>query len=173
MPWLLDSLPTWTPWAVATPCGLAAACLAVVVATRKARFMDAVRRRIGPIGTARSLVPGLAAVFAATALDLLEIVVCLRAVGVPSGYGLGLLVLIAINVAITIPAPANGGTLELGAVVALDAMGVDRGHALAFALLYHVAQVLPVLAVGISGGALAWRSASRAEAAIETEGRSP
>ena len=169
VPWLLDKLPPWAPWALATPCVLAALCFGILVIAKKAPFMAAARRRIGPIGTARSLVPGLVAVFGASALDLLEIMVSLRAVGVPAGYAVALLVLIAINLAITIPAPANGGTLELGAVIALNAVGVDRGRALAFALLYHAAQVLPVLMIGISGGALAWRSTFRAEAEADVE----
>jgi uncharacterized membrane protein YbhN (UPF0104 family) len=66
--------------------------------------------------------------------------------------------LVAINIAISIPAPANGGTLEFGAIVALQALGIEPSKALAFAVLYHAAQVLPVLAIGLWDGPMLWQT---------------
>jgi len=60
-----------------------------------------------------------------------------------------LFVLLAVNIAIAVPSPGNAGTLELGAVLALQAVGVDHNRALAFALLYHSGQVLPVVLLGL------------------------
>jgi len=66
-------------------------------------------------------------------------------------------VLVAVNVAMVVPfaPPANFGTIEVGATLALLEYGVSKEHALAFALVYHLLQILPI---GIGGLALASRS---------------
>jgi len=45
--------------------------------------------------------------------------------------------------------PAQVGALEVGALAALQLLHVDKEPALAFALLYHAAQVLPLIAAGL------------------------
>ena len=81
-------------------------------------------------------------------VDLLMIGLCLSATGIPLMPMDWFVVLAAINVAILLPSPGNIGTLEAGAVLALGAMGIARGPALAFALVYHAAHLLPVLVAG-------------------------
>jgi uncharacterized membrane protein YbhN (UPF0104 family) len=44
--------------------------------------------------------------------------------------------------------PANLGTLEVGAVLALLELGVPKGQAVAFALSYHLLQIIPVAVIG-------------------------
>jgi uncharacterized protein (TIRG00374 family) len=71
--------------------------------------------------------------------------------------GDALLVLVAINMAMVVPfaPPGNFGTVEVGATLALMELGVPKEQAVAFALVYHLLQVIPI---GVSGLALASRS---------------
>ena len=46
----------------------------------------------------------------------------------------------------------GAGTLELGALAAFDLLGLRRDEGLAFGLLYHGVQVVPVLVAGIIDG---------------------
>jgi uncharacterized membrane protein YbhN (UPF0104 family) len=70
-----------------------------------------------------------------------------------------ILVLVAVNLALAIPfaPPGNIGTLELGAVLALFEFGVPKEQALAFAVCYHLLQVVPI---GILGFVLVTRDVS-------------
>jgi hypothetical protein len=52
--------------------------------------------------------------------------------------------------AVPIFAPGNFGTLEIGAVLSLLSFGVAREQALAFAVCYHLLQVVPVAAIGFA-----------------------
>jgi hypothetical protein len=45
--------------------------------------------------------------------------------------------------------PAQVGALEVGALAALDLLHVGHEAALAFALLYHALQVVPLIAAGL------------------------
>jgi glycosyltransferase 2 family protein len=70
--------------------------------------------------------------------EVLLIVIMLKALGLSTGIGLAVLILVAINVAIAIPGPpANLGTFETGAIIAMTSVGIDNEAALSFALFYH------------------------------------
>jgi uncharacterized protein (TIRG00374 family) len=60
------------------------------------------------------------------------------------------LVLLAVNLALIVPfaPPANLGMIEVGATLALMEFGVPKERALAFALWYHLLQLVPI---GIAG----------------------
>lgn len=81
--------------------------------------------------------------------DVLMVGLVLTAVGVslsPVGW---IVAFVAINLVLILPTtPAQLGVLEMGAVAALRALGVDANAALAFALLYHAAHVVPPTLVG-------------------------
>jgi glycosyltransferase AglD len=87
-------------------------------------------------------------------VDLLMVGLCLKAVGISVGATMPLalvhwfLILATINIAIVLPSPGNLGTLEAGAVLSLHTLGVAKGPALAFALLYHAAHLIPVILLG-------------------------
>jgi glycosyltransferase AglD len=87
-------------------------------------------------------------------VDLIMIGLCLKAVGIDVGSTVPLmlvhwfLILVTINIAIALPSPGNLGTLEAGAVLALHFLGVAKGPALAFALLYHASHLVPVILLG-------------------------
>jgi uncharacterized membrane protein YbhN (UPF0104 family) len=78
-----------------------------------------------------------------------------------------LLVLMAVNLALVVPfaPPANLGSLEVGATLALMESGVPKERALAFALVYHLLQVIPI---GFAGLSLASRTLLRAAPAPKT-----
>jgi uncharacterized membrane protein YbhN (UPF0104 family) len=62
-----------------------------------------------------------------------------------------LLVLLAVNIALALPVatPANIGPLEIGATLALVEMGVPKERAVAFAVAYHLLQIVPIAILGL------------------------
>jgi peptidoglycan/xylan/chitin deacetylase (PgdA/CDA1 family)/uncharacterized membrane protein YbhN (UPF0104 family) len=79
----------------------------------------------------------------------------LAALGLPATPVLAALVVLAASAAAAVGiAPANAGTFELATAVALAGVGVPSGAAVAFALAFHAAHVVPV---AILGGALLLR----------------
>ncbi|MGB8299312.1 MAG: lysylphosphatidylglycerol synthase transmembrane domain-containing protein [Polyangia bacterium] len=79
------------------------------------------------------------------------VVLCARSLGVPIGLALAPVILLGINLAIALPAaPASTGPFEGATVVVLTLAGVASGPALAFALVYHAVQVVPVTLAGLA-----------------------
>jgi hypothetical protein len=77
------------------------------------------------------------------------------AVGIHMPIAAGLLVLFTLNLAITAPStPAGVGALEVGVLAGTHLLGIPDTDALAFALLYHALQIIPLVIVGL---ALEWR----------------
>ena len=90
------------------------------------------------------------------AVELCMVVVCARAVHLPIGPRLAAVVLLAINVAMAVPSsPAGAGAFEGAVVVVLTLAGIGKSSALAFAVLYHLVQVVPVT---IAGTLVVWRA---------------
>ena len=89
--------------------------------------------------------------FAADAVELAIIAVCLRSLGLPCGLVTSIAVYAAVNLAIALPStPGNVGAFEAGAALPLIALGVSRDAAVAFACVYRVVQWLPLSAVGLA-----------------------
>jgi uncharacterized protein (TIRG00374 family) len=132
------------------------------VPPRWARFgagMEVVRRP--PLFAAAVLWSAIA-----YATDMVEVWLILRAVGVAVPWPTAGLVLLTLNLAIAVPSTPGGvGAFEAGAVAGLRAVGVELAPALAFALVYHVMQVVPVLLAGLSGVKL-FSQARAAEAEV-------
>jgi glycosyltransferase AglD len=86
----------------------------------------------------------------AWALEIVVTAVSMRAVGLHLPLIASILVLVAVNLALAFPVatPGNVGTLELGATLALLEFGVPKGEALAFAVCYHLLQVVPIGIIG-------------------------
>jgi uncharacterized membrane protein YbhN (UPF0104 family) len=102
----------------------------------------------------RALTGSLIASLAAWTLEAIVMRVALRAVGIALPISASVVVLMAVNVMIAIPAaPANLGTFEVGAVLGLVGFGIEKEKALAFALLYHALQTVPVAILGFSAAA--------------------
>ena len=98
----------------------------------------------------------LGASFVSWTLEVNVIIIALRAVGLTLPLAASILVLLAVNLALAFPLapPGNLGTLEVGATLALLGFGVPKEQALAFGLVYHFLQIIPV---GILGLLLAGR----------------
>jgi uncharacterized membrane protein YbhN (UPF0104 family) len=89
---------------------------------------------------------------AAYLVDALEIWLVLRALAIDVPWATPALVLLGANLAAAVPStPGQLGAIEAGVVAVLAVVGVPTEKALAFALVYHVMQLLPVVLVGLSG----------------------
>lgn len=98
----------------------------------------------------RALAAALGWSLASHAVDVAAIVVCLAALRLEVPTAAALVVLLGVTLVLALPsAPAGVGSLEVGAVAALRLVGVDEARALAFALVYHAMQVVPVTVLGL------------------------
>lgn len=109
------------------------------------RFRGGLAAAHEPGAVARCLAWGLLGWVA----ELLVAWCALAAVGLESSWALAGLVVLATAAANAIAvSPGNAGPFELAAMLPLAGLGVPREHALAFALLFHVAHLGPVAVLG-------------------------
>lgn len=150
VPWLVPGLPPWVAHAVMGLLFLMPPALVLAWwiarhrpgAGRIAIFLSHTRILREP-GT---LLRAFLACLAAWLFDLATLWASMHAVGLQAGFGVAAFVLLAINAALIVPAtPGNLGTLEASAVLALEVLHVPRAHAVAFALVYHGVQLIPLL----------------------------
>jgi uncharacterized membrane protein YbhN (UPF0104 family) len=186
LPFVVD-LPGWLNSGIGLAASVFAAALATVFLLRPKPGMPALgatgmprggiaatvagfvaRARIGltAVGDRRALARAYGVSLLTWMVEVLVVVFTLWAFDINVGPGVGLFVLVAVNLAMVVPfaPPANFGTVEVGATLALMEYGVPKEHALAFALAYHVLQVIPI---GIGGLTLASRSLVQTVPAVE------
>jgi uncharacterized protein (TIRG00374 family) len=117
------------------------------------RFHTVVRRFLAGMHVLRSpkrVLGALGVLLLVWAADLGEVMAVLYAVDIHLPVAAGLLILLTLNLTIMVPStPAQVGALEAGALWALDLLQVSHEPALAFALLYHLLQVIPLIAAGL------------------------
>jgi uncharacterized protein (TIRG00374 family) len=163
--------PRWIIGTTLTLLGVAASLIWLVLRTGDARTRQPAdpgstgrTRRLGRSvhGFLERIQPGLAAlrsrrvaaavVAMSLGIWLLEVgmvILCGRAIHLPIGPALATIILLGINLAIALPSmPASAGTFESGASLVLVLSGMAKGPAVAFALLYHAVQVVPVTIAG-------------------------
>lgn len=110
-----------------------------------ARLVEAVRQMRSP----RVWVRSVAWSVLSDVSDVAMIGLVLASVGVTLSPASWVVIYAAINLVLIAPTtPAQIGVLEMGAAYALTAFGVDGHAALAFALLYHAAHVIPPTLAG-------------------------
>jgi uncharacterized membrane protein YbhN (UPF0104 family) len=108
------------------------------------------------VGRPRAFAAALGWSLASHLLDGVAIAVCLAALHLRLAPAAPLVVLLAVTMVLALPSlPGGVGALEVGAVVALRLLGVEPERALAFALVYHAMQVVPVTLLGLDGMRLA------------------
>jgi uncharacterized membrane protein YbhN (UPF0104 family) len=79
------------------------------------------------------------------AVEVVMLMLTLSAFGLPADAGTATIILIGINAAVALPGPpANIGTFEAGIVAAMYWQGLKGPTVLAFAVTYHLLNVLPV-----------------------------
>lgn len=154
LPWLLPDLPSSVSWWIG---GLSAVALATLIglriATGRVTGDGWLGRLIGGMAVLRRprrFVGTLAMLTTLWLLDVVMVKLVLYALDIPVPWPGALLVLFTLNLAIALPStPGQVGALEIGAVVGLNILGVPKDPAVAFGVLYHALQVLPLLAVGL------------------------
>jgi uncharacterized membrane protein YbhN (UPF0104 family) len=152
---LIDGLPPWVGRAIGLLlAGAVVGAVVVLIARRHAAPGGLLGRLAGAMtafDSPRTFVLALGACLGAWLSDFCCVLLVLMAVGIQVPPAVGLLILLGVNVAILIPAtPGNLGALEIGAAAALDLVGVPREAAVAFAILYHAVQAIPLLLVGLA-----------------------
>ncbi len=157
VPFLLPDLPSWVGTSIVTCAGVAIVLfigLSIAVG------------RVGPVPTTvitrfiagmhilrspRRLVIVFALLFVVWIADLGQVILVLHAVGIHLPIAAALLVLFTLNLTIMVPStPAQVGAFEVGALVGLKVLHVEGEPALAFALLYHALQVIPIIVGGLA-----------------------
>lgn len=161
LPFLLPSLPVWVAQALrsATAATILGTALLWLWLTFRPNLgsaaMQAAAAQVRALGGRLPL--ALAIITVSWCVDWLLIGLVSAALGLQLAPILGLLVLFVLNLAIAIPStPGQMGVLELGASSGLMALGVPQDQALAFGLLYHAAQVLPLLVYLVIDGRFVW-----------------
>ncbi len=159
LPWLVSGLPSWVERSIVVCAAVALAAFAglyialAVVGAGEGTARSWLQRFVTGMHVLRSparLFSTLAILIGVWLIDLAMVTLVLYAVGIDLPIGAGLLILFTVNLTIMLPStPAQVGALEVGALAALDLLHVPHEPALAFALLYHVIQVVPLLAVGL------------------------
>jgi len=93
----------------------------------------------------------LALSFLGWAIESVMVVLTARAIGLPMTPPFAILVLLGLNAALALPSmPASAGAFEAGVTLVLILAGVPKGQAVAFAVLYHLVQVIPVTVAGVA-----------------------
>lgn len=157
IPWLLPDLPGWVETSLALCVGVSLAIFLVLFVavgrvkpeseTWFARFI----RGMHVLRAPRRLVLAFLALLLTWAADFAMVTLCLYAVGIDLPIGAGLLILFTLNLSIVVPStPASVGALEVGALAATRLLHVPDEPALAFALIYHALQVVPLIVAGFA-----------------------
>jgi uncharacterized membrane protein YbhN (UPF0104 family) len=160
VPWLVPGLPSWVATAIAGCAAIGIALfIGLVIAIGRVGPVDPsapgtlVRRFLSGMHVLRNprrLLGTMAILLVIWTLDLCQVMSVLYAVGVDIPIAGALLTLFTLNLTIAVPStPAQVGALEVGALAGLDLLGVPREAGLAFALLYHATQVIPLVAAGL------------------------
>jgi glycosyltransferase 2 family protein len=157
VPWLLPGLPSWVAGAIALCAAIAIALFVglfiAVGRVDETKSRSLVRRFLAGMHVLRSpkrLLGALGVLILVWAADLGEVMAVLYAVDIHLPIAAGLLILFTLNLTIMVPStPAQVGALEVGALAALELLHVRHEAALAFALLYHALQVVPLIAAGL------------------------
>jgi len=113
------------------------------------RFLGRLRRGLVAVGRPRSLALSWACATGGWLGQCFMAWLSLRAFGLPATPATSLLVVLATALSSAASlSPGNAGTFEAASVLALASVGVGREPALAFALGYHAAHLVPVALVG-------------------------
>lgn len=158
---LVAPLPAWARSAgIASFVATAAALLAFLAVHRRrsrdaapagrlARFLAGLRSGLAAIGDWRALTGSAVAGLLGWGMEFVVALACLAAFDLPPLLTTAVLLVLATTVAgATAISPGNTGAFEVAVVLALAGVGVPGERALAFALGYHAAHLVPVALIG-------------------------
>lgn len=157
VPWIVPGLPSWVGRAMFL-CGAIALAIFIAVWFAVGRIPPGgganwFSRFIGGMHVVRSpkrLVLAAAALMLTWLADFAMINLVLYAVGIDVPIGAGLLILFTLNLTIAVPStPGSAGALEAGVLAATRLLHIADAPAFAFALLYHLLQIVPLLVVAL------------------------
>ena len=135
--------------------------------SRIGRALFKLREGLLALRNPRAVGAAAVASMAAWLLEVAAAAAALGAFGLRHGAAGGAAVIFGVNLAMAAPAPpANLGTFELGAAMALMALGEPSDSAAAFALGYHALLLLPMILMG-GVGLLRLRRAFPTQVAVE------
>ncbi|MEP6865287.1 MAG: lysylphosphatidylglycerol synthase transmembrane domain-containing protein [Deltaproteobacteria bacterium] len=160
LPWLLPDLPAWVTDSILICSGLAlAAFIGLFIAVGRVKDPTSWFGRfiagMHVLRSGRRLILSILTLSVVWIADWAMIWLVAYAVGIAMPIPAGLLVLFTLNLAITAPStPASVGALEVGVLAGTHLLGIPDTDALAFALLYHALQIIPLVVVGL---VLEWR----------------
>jgi uncharacterized membrane protein YbhN (UPF0104 family) len=162
LPWLLPDLPAWVTHSILICSAIAVVAFAVLyIAVGRVEVhaqSNWFARLIGGMHVLRSghrLALSFTTLAVVWIADLLMITLVAYAVGIHLPVEACLLILFTLNLAIMAPStPAGVGALEVGALAATNLLGIPSEPAFALAVLYHIAQIVPLIVVGL---VLEWR----------------
>lgn len=130
----------------------ALAALLIRLAARRYPWIEPITQIAAPLRRPRGALGCALLTLVAWATEVAMVLLTLRALHLPAALPACALVVIAVSVAALVPGlPANVGTFEAAAVVALGSAGVARIPSLGFALVYHALHTIPVTVVGLPG----------------------
>jgi uncharacterized membrane protein YbhN (UPF0104 family) len=157
--WIRPGLPSWVGRSIALLVLFSAAGVVALIVVRRVAhpqgFVGRLAAGMMVLSRPRTTALALGAYVVGQLGDVTAVLLVLGAVGIHVGLGGALLVHLAVNVAIMVPStPGNLGSLEIGALAALQLLGVPPAAAMAFALLYHAMQAVPLLVVGLADARL-------------------
>jgi uncharacterized protein (TIRG00374 family) len=138
---------------------------------RVLHIVDAFSEGLGVVTDVRAWVPIALTSVLVWGLAALGVYFCFPAMGMDLPPLAALLVIVVISIGVMIPsAPAFVGTMQYACIVALAFYGVSRADALAYAVVYHATQFVPITLVGWY---YAWRASIHISDIPRSEGISP
>jgi uncharacterized membrane protein YbhN (UPF0104 family) len=157
VPWLLPGLPAWVTSAMLVCGGIAFGALVVLffavgrVEAREPRsWFGRFIAGMHVVRAPRRLALASGTLLLTWAADLMAVMLVLHAVGIDIPLAGAMFILFSFNLAIAVPStPAQVGALQVGALAATKLMHIPDEPALAFALLYQMMQIIPLLVVGL------------------------
>lgn len=156
VPWLLPGLPEWVENAMLTCAGIAAGVLVVLffavghVDAREPRsWFERMIAGMHVVRDPKRLALAVFTLLLTWSADLIAVTLVTHAVGIELSIGEAMFILFSFNLAIAVPStPGQVGAMQLGALAATSILRIPEEPALAFALLYQLMQIVPLLIVG-------------------------
>jgi uncharacterized protein (TIRG00374 family) len=125
-----------------------------LLSRREIKVLRQLRETMGLLRDGRLALHVGALTIAAWLVEVAMVAVTFAALDLPVDVIHSIVLLVAVNVAALVPGlPANLGSFEMSAVLALNSFQISNEAALGFAILYHASHTIPVTILGLLIGA--------------------